>query len=316
MENPYLEWIDENQQTQRIEIVERVRIGRTCKGIDPEKRVLLQFPLVSRDHAELNFTVGNLQITDTSKNGTWVNDVRMAAGATKELSDGDIIRIGYSILKVAYPKITTCYAQSQTCTEFTIVSTVEEIVTILVSDLRGFSAYSKTHDSTEVCCMINEIFESFSRVIEDFNGTVKDYAGDSVIAFWEHQFKEPTRQAELACQAAIQQLKSFDQIRIKLSGKFTEVESLRMGWGITTGPVTLSHFGSRAADLAMVGDCINLAHRLSVMANKDIDENILIGLHTAELIGDQIALKDVGTHSIRGLQGKEHIYALNCDRVF
>jgi len=272
--------------------------------------------MVSRDHAEINFTAGNLQITDTSRNGTWVNDVRMTAGATKALLDGDAIRIGYSLIKVVYPKIATYDSQCQPYTEFTMVSTVEEIVTILVSDLHGFSVYSKACDPADVCCSINEIIESFSWIIEDFNGTVKDYAGDSVIAFWEHQFEDPARQAELACRAAIQQLKSFDQIRIKLSGKYTEFEHLRMGWGITSGPVTLSHFGSRVADLAMVGDCINLAHRLSVMANKDIPENILIGLRTSVLVGDLIALKDLGTHTIRGRQGKEHIFALNCDQFF
>ena len=67
MANPYLEWLDNNQQTQRMEIVDRISIGRTCKGIDPQKRILLQFPLISRDHAEINFTAGQLRITDTSR---------------------------------------------------------------------------------------------------------------------------------------------------------------------------------------------------------------------------------------------------------
>ena len=311
MTHPYLEWIDENQQTHRVEIVDRICMGRTCKGIDPQKRILLEFPPVSRDHAEINYTAGHLRITDTSINGTWINDVRMAAGSTKALSDGDNIRIGYTLLRVVYPKVATEATQTQTFTELTMVSAVEGVVTSLVADLRGFSAFSQTHDSADVYGMINEIFERFSRIIEDFKGTVKDYAGDSVIAFWEHQFGEPAKQSELACQAAIKQMQSFDKIRAKLSGKHADVENLRMGWGITTGPVTLSHFGSRTADLAMVGDSINLASRLSGMANKVIPENILICAQTAELIGDGLALKDLGMHSIRGRQGQEHIYALN-----
>ena len=84
-----------------------------------------------------------------------------------------------------------------------------------------------------------------------------------------------------------------------------------MGWGVTTGPVTLSHYGSRTADLAMVGDSINLASRLSGMANKEVPENILICSHTAELIGDRIALKDIGMHPIQGRQGEEHIFSLD-----
>jgi len=287
-------------------------MGRTCKGIDPQKRILLQFPLVSRDHAEINFTAGHLQITDTSINGTWINDVRMAAGSTKVLSDGDTIRIGYALLRIFYPKAAADSQRRHSATELTMVSSVEEVVTSLVADLRGFSAYSQSHDSADVYGMINKIFERFSGIIEEFKGTVKDYAGDSVIAFWEHQFEEPARQSELACQAAIQQMLSFDQIRAELSGKYVDVENLMMGWGVTTGPVTLSHFGSRTSDLAVVGDCINLASRLSGMANKDIPENILVCSHTAELVGDRIELKDLGMHSIPGRQGKEHIFALIC----
>ena len=104
---------------------------------------------------------------------------------------------------------------------------------------------------------------------------------------------------------------SFIQIRIELSGKYADVENLRMGWGVTTGPVTVSHYGQRTADLAIVGDCINLASRLSGMANKDILENILICSHTAELVGDRIALKDIGMQAIQGRQGREHLFSLD-----
>ena len=159
MANPYLEWIDENQQTQRIEISDRICMGRACKGIDPQRRILLKYPLVSRDHAEINWTAGHLQITDTSINGTWVNDVRMAAGSSKELSDGDTIRIGYSLLRVVYPKVAADAKQNNTLTELTMVSSLEEVVTSLVADMRGFSAYSQTHASADVFGMIKEIFD-------------------------------------------------------------------------------------------------------------------------------------------------------------
>jgi class 3 adenylate cyclase len=132
-----------------------------------------------------------------------------------------------------------------------------------------------------------------------------------VIAFWEHQFEEPARQSELACQAAIQQVQSFAEIRAELSGKYKDVENLQMGWGVTTGPVTLSHFGSRTADLAMVGDSINLASRLSGMANKNIAESILTCAQTADLISDRMILKDLGMHPIQGRRGREHIFAIS-----
>jgi class 3 adenylate cyclase len=84
-----------------------------------------------------------------------------------------------------------------------------------------------------------------------------------------------------------------------------------MGWGITTGKVTMSHYGSRAADLALVGDCTNLAFRLSGLANKELSEKIVICSQTADLVRGELELKDLGSVPIKGRAGKEHIFALN-----
>lgn len=94
MSNPYLEWIDENQQMRQLEIIDRVFIGRVCQGIDETRRIIINHPAVSRDHAEINLTGSHLQIRDLSKNGTWVNDVRLAAGSTKSLEHGDAVCLG------------------------------------------------------------------------------------------------------------------------------------------------------------------------------------------------------------------------------
>jgi class 3 adenylate cyclase len=100
------------------------------------------------------------------------------------------------------------------------------------------------------------------------------------------------------------------EIRTKLSGKSINVENLQMGWGITTGRVTMSHYGSRSADLALVGDCTNLAFRLSGMANKELSQKIVICAQTAELIRNDLSINDLGSVPIKGRKGKEHIFAL------
>ena len=311
MKNNYIEWLDELQQTQRIEIVDRIYIGRTCKGIDPQRRVLLDHPQVSRDHAEISWTAGRLQILDTSRNGTWVNNIRMAAGSSKDLSDGDVIRIGNLVFRVVGPEVAEDPRQDIPMTELTIVSSLEEVVTSLVADMRGFTAYSQSHASSDVYGMIREIFDQFSKTVEEYNGTIKDFAGDAVFAFWEHQFEDPAVQAVRACQAAVRQLQNFSHILVELASKYADIEKLQMGWGITTGPIILSQFGSRAADLAVVGDCVNLASRLAGMANKDIPENILICARTAELVENHFAAQDLGLFAIRGREGREHIFVLS-----
>ena len=312
MSSAYLEWSDQNQQLQRIEIVDRICIGRACKGIDTHRSVLLEDPRVSRNHAEISQTAGKVQIVDYSQNGIWINDIRMAAGSSKDLLDGDTIRIGDLLFLLVHPQADAADpVDDVTMAEVTRVTPLSENVTTLVADVRGFTTYSQSHSSTDVVDIIKSIFDQLIKIVEDFNGTIKDFAGDAIFAFWEHRFQDAATQSIRACQAARQQSLSFYQTRTALSDKYPDAQSLQMGWGVTTGPITLSRFGSRIADLAMVGDCVNLASRLSGMAFKEIPENILISSGVAELVKQQFTIKDLGRYDIRGRRGQEHIFALD-----
>jgi len=311
MSNPYLEWIDENQSIQRLTIVDKIFIGRSCKGVDPQKRILVRTAQVSRDHAVISRRGKELKIKDMSKNGTWINGIRLAAGSSCHLADQDVIRLGGVSFQVFASKDVTVVRDQAILTDGTMVTPTEVVVTNVVADVREFSAFSQAHASSDVYALMKEIFDAFNTIIYKFKGTIKDYAGDAVYAFWDHHVEPIKKQAVLACQAAIEQTQTIDQIRANLSGKNIAADNLQMGWGITTGKVTLSHYGSRATDLALVGDCTNLAFRLSGMANKDLSQKIVICSQTAELVRDDLALKDLGTVSIKGRKGKEHVFALH-----
>jgi len=310
MPKPYLEWVDESRQTQQLEIVDKVFIGRSCKGVDPQKRILVQDEQVSRDHAVISRRAEQLQITDRSKNGTWVNGIRLAAGASSYLGDGDTIRLGEFSFRVFYPENVTDVTDAAILTDGTRVTPTEIIVTNVVADVREFTTFSQENASSDVYALMKEIFDTFSAIVYNFKGTIKDYAGDAVYAFWDHAVEPISTQAVLACQAAIQQTQTINEIRTKLSGKNIASDNLQMGWGITTGKVTMSHYGSRAADLALVGDCTNLAFRLSGLANKQLSEKIVICSQTAELIRNDLKIKDLGNVEIKGRTGKEHVFGL------
>jgi adenylate cyclase len=311
MSDPYLEWIDEQQCSQRLPIIDKIFIGRSCKGVDPQKRILVLNAQVSRDHAVISRRGKALKIKDLSKNGTWINGIRLAAGASCDLADQDIISIGGVSFQVIASTDVSVVRDRATLTDGTMVTPTEVVVTNVVADVRGFSAFSQAHASSDVYALMKEIFDAFNIIVYKFKGTIKDYAGDAVYAFWDHHVEPIKGQAVLACQSAIEQTQTIDQIRARLSGKNTAADNLQMGWGITTGKVTLSHYGSRAADLALVGDCTNLAFRLSGMANKELTEKIVICSQTAALVRDDLALKDLGTISVKGRKGKEHVFALH-----
>jgi class 3 adenylate cyclase len=251
-----------------------------------------------------------VSITDTSKNGIWVNATRMASGSTKDLFGGDTIRIGDLFFQVIYAHSGSPNQEEEKDTETTLLRTAEVVVTSMIADVREFSEFSQTHPSTEVYALIKEIFERFSIIVDDFQGTVKDYAGDAVFAYWDHEAKSQKGQAVLACRAALQQAEILDRILIELSATFPGVEELQMGWGITTGKVTMSHYGSLVAEPALVGDSINLAFRLSGMANKERSDKIIICYNTAALVRSNFLLKDLGNVPVKGRKNREHLFAL------
>jgi adenylate cyclase len=307
MPNSYLEWTDENGQIRDLEVVDKIFVGRGCRGIEASKRIIVEDPRVSRDHAIISTTGLGLQITDMSKNGVWVNDVRVAAGSSQGLKDGDIIRIGDALLCVRCPGL----ALFDEDMERTRSGPIEMIVTSLVADVRGFSALSQRENSSQVYGLMKDIFGTLTTIVRDFKGTIKDYVGDAVYAFWDHGFQPSKGHALLACRAALQQLQALDQMGSSaLSGRYPAAEGLPMGWGITTGKVTMAHYSSRAADLALVGDATNLAFRLSSMANKDFATPIAMCSQTADLVQDTLSLVDLGFFTIRGRTGQEHLYGI------
>jgi adenylate cyclase len=310
LSNPFLEWLDEKRKPCRLEIVDRVFIGRVCKGIDETRRIIVNDLAVSRDHAEIIRRGSRLQIKDVSKNGTWVNGVRLAGGSMEYLEDGDVIRLGETSIFLRYPGSLPFREDSDISSLRTAITPKEVIVTNVVADVRGFTSMSQAEDSHQVYALMKEIFKRFSGIVNDHKGTIKDYAGDAIYAFWEHGARPSKEQAMLACQNALAQAEAVDGIRDELRSTNPIAEHLRMGWGVTTGSVTLSHYGSRVSDLALVGDCTNLAFRLSGIANKELNKKIIVCANTADLVCGNLALDDLGEVSVRGRKGELHVFGL------
>jgi adenylate cyclase len=310
MTSPYLEWIDEKREMRRLDIVDRVFIGRICKGIDDTRRVILKHPAVSRDHVEISLSGSTPMLRDLSKNGTWVNNVRLAAGSTKSLEDGDVVSLGETQIHLRCPYQYVGKNEEMESTQ-TLVTPREVMVTNVVADVRGFCSISQREESYWVYELMKEIIQTFCTIVHNNKGTVKDYTGDEVYAFWEHGSHLCKEQAVAACLTAVEQAQTVNQIRAKLSGVNPAVESLRLGWGITTGEVTMSHYGWRVTDLTLVGDTTNSAFRLSSMANKKLKSEIVVCSQTADLVRESLPTDDLGLVTLRGRSGQEHVYGIS-----
>jgi class 3 adenylate cyclase len=308
--DPSLQWQDADGVQRRLSLTDKIFLGRICRGIERDKCILVPNPAVSRDHAVVRLTRKGVEITDMSKNGTWINAVRMAAGATRQLHDGDQITIGETSIQLVCPNLAPPREEEDPWMEQTAIRPASVRITSLVADVRGFTAFSQQVASATVYAFIKEVFSRFSRIVNDHQGTVKDYAGDAVFAFWEHPDDLSAELALLACQAAMAQLRSLPQIHAQLVGRGFDIPPPALGWGLTTGQVTLSHYGSRSAGLALVGDCINLAFRLSSMAGKTLPAPIAMCRQTASLVSSQLTLLDLKQQKISGRSGTERLFGL------
>ncbi len=313
MSTAFLEWTDENRIEHRQPVIDKIFIGRGCKGMTQERCVLVQDAAVSRDHVVISRNGTHLEMIDLSKNGTWLNNVRLTPGALVALKDNDAILIGSMTIRVSYPETDSPGASPVQWNDATTITPTLTPVTHLVADVRNFSTLAQAYDSNRAYAIMNEIIRVFSRIIHRFKGTIKDYAGDAVFAFWPHTDTADGKPALLACQAAIEQARAIERMRSK-PHKGSGPSPVRMGWGISTGNATISHYGDRSTDLAVVGDATNLAFRLSNLANKSLPADIVICKTTADFIKNVLPVEDLGLVQTKGRVGKEHVFAIGTER--
>lgn len=311
MEVPILTWIDQSGHLRKVQVNDRVFVGRCCKGVETSKQILIKEPHVSRDHAVITRAGSIVTISDMSRNGTYLNGIRMAAGSTMPLKPQDIVRIGETEIQMVLTSAATLHGISHDEAEATFIAPNKIYVTNLVADVRGFTGMTEMLDSQVITHLLRNVFKKFGDIIQSHSGTLSDFAGDAVYAFWEHSLGPDPQKVLLACQAARKQEQILETIRGDID-RYPELKKikLRLGWGITTGKVTMSHYTERSSDLALVGDATNIAFRLSCMANKDVPASILLCSNTAKLIQHNLPVKLLGSFPIRGRKGCEDVYAL------
>jgi adenylate cyclase len=317
MRDPLLQWTDEYGERRTQIIVDRIFVGRICKGIEPSRRILINQPYVSRDHALISRQGDLVTVTDMGRNGTFINDVRMPAGATSPLKAGDRIRVGdieIHLLWDTTPAPGDVVRDDWETTTFVAPGKIH--VTNLVADIRGFTGMAQVYDSNLVYSLLKQVFKYFGNIIQRCHGTLNDFAGDAIYAFWEHPQGLDPQKALLACRAALKQAGSLSAIQTKIDAH-SQLRGfqLRFGWGITTGQVTISSYTERAADLALVGDATNMAFRLSCLANKTLPRPIVVCARTAELVREHIALDPLGPVTLRGRKGVEQVYGISKTKI-
>ncbi|MBN1687384.1 MAG: adenylate/guanylate cyclase domain-containing protein [Spirochaetales bacterium] len=125
-------------------------------------------------------------------------------------------------------------------------------ITMLFSDIRGFTAYSERNSPDKVVENLNRVLNVQTEIILANGGDIDKYVGDEIVAMFTGE-----DQCERACRSAIEIQKTFREN----GGK--SFDGLRLGVGINTGEVILGMIGSKKrADYTFIGDNVNTASRL------------------------------------------------------
>ena len=179
-------------------------------------------------------------------------------------------------------------------------------VSIIFSDIRGFTTLSEKMSPEDVVALLNPYLEAMSKVIYKHGGTVDKYEGDAIIAF----FGEPVHyddHAMRALNASLDMRKALFEMREKWAkeGRPSQIE---MGIGVNSGEVFVGMVGSeQRINYTVIGDNANLASRLQDLT-KTYAWPILISESTYQSVKDEFETEFADAVTVKGKTQAVNVY--------
>jgi adenylate cyclase len=292
----------------RFVFYDHLEIGRD-DGERPEEPGLLLVPdpTVSRVHCVITQDrEGRCFVRDVSRNGTRLDGRRLVPNVENPWELGQVITVGG--IQLALLGEGSPFRKSSPTTGSTIPAPNQAIVTVLVGDIRDYTVLVRRSLSRDVQHAVSRTFELLSAEVVRLGGTVKEYQGDALLAFWEGDHLG--RQALAACDGAL----ALDHLVRTLAAdrRHWPLEDfvLHMDWALATGIVLIDSFGrGTPTGLSMMGEPIVRAFRIEKFASED-SGSILACSATEEFARERFAFRDLGERLAKGFDAPDHVYSL------
>jgi adenylate cyclase len=187
------------------------------------------------------------------------------------------------------------------------LGSARRLVTVLFSDLRGFTSLSEKLEPEQVAEMLREYLTEMTEIVFKHGGTVDKYIGDCVMALWNVPFEDPQHAAN-----AVRTGLEFQERTLEVSTRWRARlgVDLRNGVGINTGEAVVGTMGSRQRlEYTAIGDTINLGSRLESIT-KDYGVAIIISEFTRRYLGDEFLTRELGDVTVKGKTQPVKIYAV------
>jgi class 3 adenylate cyclase len=287
---------------------------------------------VSSRHCAIGQSLdGRCFVRDLSLNGTWVDGRRLVPNLEVEVSPGQVIRVGQgNEFVIALESDAENTGSPRSARSATVAISIPVMASVLVGDIKDYTRLVQTSASAALQESVRRVFERLAHEIEQRRGTVKEYQGDAIVAFWEDRGASAEDQrhhvgvtqgppgavaATSACAAAL----ALDGLALSLavdpSVWALPWRPLHMDWAVATGPVTVGRIGEGGrAMLSMVGEPVVLAFRLEKFACKDTGR-ILACPRTRAAAAEAFEFRDLGEMHAAGFMRPERVYALTGPRA-
>ena len=189
----------------------------------------------------------------------------------------------------------------------------EREVTVMFTDIVGFSTISEGLSAPEVAGLVNRHFEILAGCIETEGGTVDKFIGDSVMAFWGAPDPQDDA-ADRACRAAIAIEKAIREENGRRCASGEAAVHVRIG--IHTGEATVGNIGAPGRiNYTIIGDTVNIGQRLEQLCKEVFPDNpevsVLISEETARRLGPQFNPVNIGNHELKGRAESVGVFRLS-----
>lgn len=180
-----------------------------------------------------------------------------------------------------------------------------ETVTVLMSDLRGFTSMSEAKDAEELVRLLNRYLERMSRIILRYDGMIDEFIGDAILAvFGVPEKREDDAGRAVACALSMQN--ALQELNNEMMAE--GYPALEMGIGINTGNVIVGNIGSEArTKYGIVGTVVNRASRIE---SNTVGGEVLIGEETYHFVREFITIDAPRSVMMKGLKSPLVYYSV------
>jgi adenylate cyclase len=178
-------------------------------------------------------------------------------------------------------------------------------LTVLFSDIRGFTTISEGLEPNELATLMNQYLGAMTLVVRKHRGTLDKYIGDAIMAFWGAPVDDPEH-AKNAVRTGLEMHVALHELNKDLVARGWP--ELKIGVGVNTGPMTVGDMGSPVRQsYTVMGDAVNLGSRLEGIT-KQYGVGFIVGESTRELLKKEFVFRELDRVRVKGKEDPVGIY--------